>query len=51
MDSRNPKQDSSSPSEIVRRLTPSEIESLRRESAASAAWADEMIRTGEIDRL
>lgn len=47
----NPKPDSSSRSEIVRDLTPSELESLRREFAASAAWAKEMIRTGEIDRL
>ncbi len=47
----SPKPASSSPSRIVRDLTPSELESMRREFAASAAWAQEMIRSGKIKTL
>ena len=35
----------------VQVLTPSEIESMRREFKASMAWMDEMIRSGRINDL
>lgn len=47
----SPKHGSSSPSATVRRLTPSELESMRREFQQSMDWAREMIRTGRIKDL
>lgn len=46
-----PLNDCPSSSATVRVLTHSELASMRREFAASAAWMDEMIRSGKIDEL
>lgn len=46
-----PKPDSPENGRRIRRLTPSEIESLRREFQASGEWMAEMLRTGKVNDL
>ena len=45
------RQSPSSSDRTIRRLTPAEIESLRREFEASGRWMEEMIRSGKIKDL